>query len=815
MSASRPVRRRQVNALQAIGLMMAFVLVAVTGGVLASGLLMPAVASTSALAQTTTELFDELPGDLATPPLSQKSTILAADGSVLAEFYDQNRIVVPLDDISDNMRNAVIDVEDRRFYEHGGVDLRGMTRAFLNNALSQDTEGASTLTQQYVKNMLIQSALRIDDPQQRAQAIADAKDASGAEGYARKLREAKLAISLEQRMTKDQILEGYLNIAQFGASVYGVEAAAQLYFSVSAKDLDYLQAATIAGVTKSPIAYDPQRNPEKSETRRNEVLHDMLREGDITQEEYDTGIATPIADTLKLGQTKLGCSGADKAVQGSGYFCDYVTKILATDPVFGETAAERRQKLYQGGLTIRTTLDRPKQDLAVAAVQGAVPQTDPSGVGVAMSVVEPGTGKILAMAQNRTYDTQQDPEPGHTAVNFNTDQAYGGSQGFQPGSTFKPFTLLEWLKEGRALREVVDGTPQTWKLGEFDASSCGVGFANTDWKLRNSEGGAGFMTVLDATRNSVNNAFADMASQVDLCGIFQGAQDLGVHTGSGNDLTVTPANVIGTDYIAPLTMASAFAAFSADGVFCTPIAIESITDADGNDVPVPDAGCHQAITPELARAVTYALSFVWTGTAKNVPRLSDNRPASGKTGTTSENEHTWFVGFTRQMATAVWVGHPDGTYSMHQQTINGKVYWNGPYGSSIAAPAWRAFMEPASQGMEVLGFTAPPSSMINGVQRTVPRVTGMSPSAASAAITSAGFHVKIADGQVYSDAPAGTIGAQSPGGGSRAVRGSVVTLSISKGPEPTPTPTPSDNNGNNNGNDKVNPPGRNNNDTTG
>jgi membrane peptidoglycan carboxypeptidase len=788
MSPSRAASARKVNAFQAVGLLVAFVLVATLGGVLAAGLVMPAVATTSAMTDTSVGLFDELPTALTLPQLSEKSTILAADGTLLATVYSENRIVVPLADISMQMRDAVIAVEDRRFYEHGGIDLLGMSRALLTNQLTGSNQGASTLTQQYVKNMLIQAASRIKDDAKRAQAISDAKDATGTEGYARKLREAKLAVTLEERLSKDDILAGYLNVAQFGASVYGVEAASQRYFSIPAKDLDYLQAATIAGITQSPVKYDPTRNPKDSQTRRNIVLGTMLREKYITQAQYNKGITTPIEDTLKVGQTRLGCITAESAIPGSGYFCDYVVKVLTKDPVFGQTEAERRNLLYTGGLTIHTTLDPAKEALAVAAVQKAVPNTDRSGVGVAMSVVEPGTGKILAMAQNRTYDPAPNPPAGSSALNYNTDKAYGGSNGFPPGSTFKPFTLLEWLKEGHALKEVVDGTPKTYQMSQFHGSC--TGFGGKPWKLRNSEGGAGLMTVLDATRNSVNNGFADMATQLDMCGIFKGAQELGVHTGSGGDLTITPANVIGTDDIAPLTMAAAFAAFSADGTFCSPIAISSIEDRNGKSLPVPDAGCRQAISPELARAVTYGLSFVWTGTARNVKVLPNGRPASGKTGTTSANEHTWFVGYTKQMSTAVWVGHPQGMIPMQNEKINGVTRRN-VYGSTIAAPAWRAFMAPASEGMPVERFAAPPSSMVNGVQVAVPNVIGLSVTAATTKLQGAGFHVKTDPTPVYSDvAPNGAVASTSPGSGSRVTRGTLVMLQISQGPKPAPPPPP-------------------------
>jgi len=795
-SVSTPRRGRKVNALQAIGLLLSFGAVAGIGGLLAAGLVLPAVATTSAVTDTTVKIFDELPDELTQVPLSEKSTILAADGTVLATFYDENRIVVPLSEISIDMIHAVIDIEDKRFFDHGGVDLRGMLRALVSNATDDSSnQGASTLTQQYVKNSLVQAATKITDPVEKAQAINAATASNDLEGWTRKLKEAKLAIALEQTMSKEEILQGYLNIASFGANVYGVEAAAKYFFSVSAKDLDYLQAATIAGVTKSPRDYDPERNPENAQERRDIVLGTMLAEGDISQEQYDTGVAMPIADTLKIGQTRLGCMSAGGVVAGSGYFCDYVFQTIKQDPAFGETTQERRNLLYQGGLTIHTTLDPRMQELADAAVKAAIPVDDPTGVADAMSVVEPGSGKILAMAQNRIFNPAVGT--GQTSVNFNTDKAYGGAEGFPPGSTFKPFTLLEWLKEGHALQEVVDGRAKTYKASQFNASCTNLN-GGGDWKLRNSEGTGTFMSVLDATKNSVNNAFADMATQLDLCAIFQGAQELGVHTGKGEDLQVVPSNIIGTDYVAPLTMAAAFATFSADGTFCEPIAITAVENTDGESIDVPSADCQEKISAQLARAMTYGLSQVWSGTASSIPVLPDGRPASGKTGTTSENEHTWFVGFTRQLSTAVWVGHSDGTRTMNQETINGTKYWNGPYGSSIAAPAWRAFMAPASEGMPVEGFAAPDSAQVEGVRMTVPSVVGSGQGSATAALQAAGFNVRVGE-PAYSSAPAGTVAWTTPAGGTRAVRGSVVTIVMSLGVDPAtikpPEPDPPAGNG--------------------
>src|SRR5919112_749992 len=421
MPYSARSRGRQVNLFQALALLLAFLLVAGVGGVLAAGLLMPAVAGASALTGATTEVFDDLPTELREDPLSEKSTLLAADGTtVLATFYAQNRIVVPLDAISPDMQNAVIATEDRRFFTHGGIDPTGMLRAAAKNVFTDDVQGASTLTQQYVKNVLIESAIRMESPEEREKAIAAAREADGAAGISRKLREAKLAIALEQRYTKPQILEKYLNIAQFGASVYGVEAAAQFYFGTSASQLDYLRAATLAGVTQSPTRWDPVLNPVNSEGRRNVVLGLMRDQGYIDQAQYDAGVATPLASYLSVTQPGLGCMTAN-AVSTAGFFCDYVTKVITNNPAFGETREARSQLLYRGGLTITTTLDVARQAQADVEVKAGVPVDDPSGVASAISVVEPGTGKILAMAQNRIYNNTSTAGPRETAVNYNTD----------------------------------------------------------------------------------------------------------------------------------------------------------------------------------------------------------------------------------------------------------------------------------------------------------------------------------------------------------------------------------------------------------
>lgn len=784
VSSVRSGPGRRITAAQVLGLLLAFVLMSGLGGVLAAGLVMPAAGATSTVTNTAVRLFDDLPDELQQVSLSQKSVILAADGTLLAEFYSQNRIVVPLDQVSQPMRDAVVAIEDHRFYEHGAIDPRGMMRALVQNVTTDSNQGGSTLTQQYVKNVLLQAALQEATDEERVAAIEAATANEGTEGYARKLAEAKMAIALEQRWSKDQILEAYMNIAQFGLSVYGVEAAAQYYFSIPASQLNYLQAATIAGITREPGGYDPTRNPERSQERRNVVLARMHELGLITTEEYTTGKATPIADTLAIGQPKFTCMAAN-AVGGAGYFCDYVTKTISNDPIFGETRAERGQLLNEGGLTITTTLQVGMQVAANEEVQAGVPVLDPSGVGSALVAVEPGTGKILAMAQNRVYNNTTTVGPGETSVNYNTDFAYGASTGFPPGSTFKPFTLLQWFKAGHGLNEMVNGSPQTWDLRKFTA--CGAPYASSDsWPLRNSEGGSGVMTVQDATRRSVNNGYADMASQLDLCDIMNGAAEIGVHlpggqSGEGN-YPPKPANVIGSDSIAPLTMANAFATFASGGIYCDPIAITSIVNRSGDQMPIPSANCRQALDPGLAAAMNHALSQVWTGTGRPIGAIP-GRVAAGKTGTTSENEHTWFVGYTPQISTAVWVGFPDETKPMQGIPINGVTRRN-VYGSTIAGPTWKRFMVRALAPYPAVGFAEPPRQYLTGIQVPVPRVSGLTIEEAVRTLEEAGFN-PVVGGPLYSSSVgAGLTAGTEPNTGVEVTRGSTITVFPSAGPEP-------------------------------
>jgi membrane peptidoglycan carboxypeptidase len=506
-----------------------------------------------------------------------------------------------------------------------------------------------------------------------------------------------------------------------------------------------------------------------------------------------------------------GCMVADKNVTGAGFFCDYVVKVILNDPAFGPTTTARQQLLYKGGLTITTTLVPAEQAQAVKSIQDNLPTTDPSGIGAAMSVVEPGTGKITAMAQNREYYPVANPGPTQTSVNWNTSHDYGASNGFPAGSTFKIFTLIEWLKTGHSLNQTFDGTLHPFNQHDFTA--CGKPYpVNAVWKPTNSEGNGGVMNAIEATKNSVNSAYLAMAEQLDLCNIMQNAADLGVvqpaGKAMGQNIPAVPSNVIGSSEVTPLAMAAAVAALADNGTYCAPIAITRVVDTDGKDLPVPSAGCQQKLEPRIAAAVNYTLKNVWQGTAKGLGQ--PKYPAAGKTGTTSEAEDIWFVGYTPLRAAAAWVGHPDSFKSMNGMTINGHQYnrrTGGPFGANIPGPIWREFMDQfmSTQGA-VPDFSPPGNNEVYGVMTPVPDVVGLSQGDATAALQAAGFTVKISGTQATDPSPAGTVVRQSATG--TAPRNSVITLTLSngQGQQPTPTDQPTNNGpGNNNTNT---PPGQ-------
>ena len=540
--ARNPRPRTRVTLVQFATALLMFAVLSVLGGVLLAGLVLPVASVATDAASKSSDLFQDLPASLKATELPQQSNIYDSTGThLLATFFLQNRTIVPLEQISPWMQKATVAVEDKRFWQHNGVDGQGIFRAMYVNFTSENSPGGSTLTQQLIKNILLQKALKEDDPDKQQAAIKAATEVS----LTRKIREWRLALGYEEAADtrlgttctddpkvdcgKEQVLEQYLNIAQFGSNTYGVEAAAEVYFGKHAAELNAMQAATIAGITQNPARWDPLKHPLASQQRRNVVLERMYEQHMITEAEFKIGRATPIASTLDPHQPKYSCAAAAEAP----FFCDYVTKIISKDPIFNTgtvdgVALNGDDLLQQGGLTIITTLDYDKQVIANEELAKSMSSTDKSGWAMALVALEPQNGQILAMAQNRTYDPSG-KEPGSTTINYAVDRAWGGSRGFSPGSTFKPIVLAAWLKSGRSLNQVINASQRSYDPKSWNAS-CLPGQATYDkWKPGNSEGeGAGQMTVLHATANSVNTGFVAMANEIDLCDIREHRRGHGI-----------------------------------------------------------------------------------------------------------------------------------------------------------------------------------------------------------------------------------------------------------------------------------------------
>ncbi|SPT54294.1 Penicillin-binding protein 1A/1B [Actinomyces bovis] len=692
MSPSASARGKSLGSAQVISMLLVFSLLAVAGGVLSAGFAVPFVGAASAITKASQDMFNELPSDFNVLEPSQVSDIKAADGTQIATFYAENRIVVPLSEISPNLQNAVVAVEDRRFYQHKGVDPTGMVRALVKNASSSSTQGASTLTQQYVRNVLIEAGLQSGD--------SSAITAARASTFTRKLKEVKYALTLEKQLSKQKILEGYLNLAAFSPSTYGVEASARHYFSHSAKEMSVAEAALLAGLTNAPSAYDPVSNPEAATSRMSWVLDKMLHEQFIDQAQYDEAKATPIEQLLKVQDTVGGCGAAGSAA----YFCNYVVSEILNSEVYGKDKATRKQLLLRGGLTITTTLDMAKQQAAQASIEGHVPTGDPSNAKAALVSIQPGTGRIIAMAQNTAFGDPQQPGDTSTQISFSADAAHEGttSNGFQPGSVFKTFVLAEWYRLGRSAHEVLNTTPRTFNSSEWKI--CGGPGVVEPWPVKNvlpSESGK--RSVYESAVQSINVGFAEMLTRMDICDVTKLAASVGIKKADGTELEPLPAIILGSMNTPPLTMANAYATFAARGVYCTPIAIDSITDKAGNSLQVPSANCAQAIEQRVADQVNATLTAVFSGSGTAAAGALPGRVAAGKTGTTDNSEHTWFVGYTPQLSTAAWTGHSDGTYSLSYQWIGGR-YYDIVYGNTISVPLWHDYMVNAMQNEPVQGF---------------------------------------------------------------------------------------------------------------
>ncbi|HEY1639155.1 MAG TPA: transglycosylase domain-containing protein [Streptosporangiaceae bacterium] len=665
--------------------------------------------------------------------LPQRSVIEARGGQVIGTFFTQDRTDIPPSKVAPVMRRSIVAIEDSRFWTNGPLDLRGTLRAIVHD--HQDpgqVQGASTLVQQYVKNVLEDDAAQrmtvgqdeMSSSASRAErAAAEAAYRSAKAAYARagapdigrKITELRYAIWVEQHRSKQQILGDYLNTVWFGGSsrgdnsVYGIEAAAEYYFSEHASQLSLRQSALLAGMVNNAQLYDPEKHPASAISRRNTVLARMAQLGDITPAQA----AAAGRSGLRL---HLRSPGGSCGASRYPFFCEYVRDEVAGDPALGVTPLRRLTVLDTGGLRIRTTLRVRAQRGAQRAMDAMV---SPGSRFVGMeAMVEPGTGDIEAIAQTRRYGYG----PHRTTIDYAADDAHGGlGSGVQAGSTFKLYTLLAALTDGYPATKSYP-TPYAMQLSGFsDCHGTSVGA----WPVHNAEPSDGKTnTLITATWKSVNTYYAQLERSVGLCAVAAMAARLGmVNPGDGSPLNqetrgldnMVPSYTLGSNGIDLVHQSAAYAAVAARGRYCSPVAVTSMTRPAGlagtgrrTRLPVPPAGCHRVISAGVADEATQILRGVLTqpsGTAYG--DAPPGRAAAGKTGTTDNEAMALFAGYTPQLSAVVWYGDPGSPFGDP----------TGQFGE-YTAPFWEQSMTDALQGQPVIDFAGvtarPPAARASG-----------------------------------------------------------------------------------------------------
>lgn len=706
-------------------------------------------------------------------PLPQTSFVFDAKGRLITTLHaEQNRVVIGPGRIPDVLKDAVVAIEDQRFWRHAGVDVKAMFRAALANTREGEiVQGGSTITQQYVKNTITGSERTVD----------------------RKLKEASLALQLEGDMSKEEILAAYLNTVYFGRGAYGIQAAAREFFSTQARKLTLPQAALLAGLIASPASYDPVNHPKAAVARRDHVLARMHDLGTLATEHY-----------LAVRGKKLGLKLAPQNRRyPAAHFVEYVKRQILTDPRFGRTYTQRYNFLFGGGLRIHTTIDLDLQHAAERAVEGILSQPgDPYG---ALTAVDPRTGEIRAMVGGRDFFAHRRKDR-FAQVNLAT----GGSTGRQAGSSFKPFALVSALENGISPQQTYQGgTSMT-----FDDPVCRN--SPTDpWVVQNYEGSAyGTLSLEEATVRSVNVVYAQLIRDVGPREVVDVAKRMGIRS----PLRPYCSSVLGANEVNPLEMASAYGTLANHGTHVPPVAVSRIEDPSGRVLFKARPDKNQVIDPNVAWTATRILEQVvtrGTGVAADLAR-----PTAGKTGTAQEWRDAWFAGYVPQLSAAVWVGFPQGQVSMVPPRTRLRIT-----GGSFPAQIWHAFMVKATQGMPRRGFGTPQGGFVDvaidvtqgcvataltppehvkvvkfvaGTEPTkkcvvqtpvtaeVPSVIGMSVGVATELLTGEGFAVTERTEYDPSYVP-GTVLAQTPEAGTEANTGTEVVITITSDDAPLVT----------------------------
>jgi membrane peptidoglycan carboxypeptidase len=754
----------------------------VVGGVLLAGMVFPLAAGAGMASNTAADSVASVSADLADEQLPSATTVTDSAGTPIAYLYQQNRTPVTPEAISPAMKAAVVAIEDRRFYDHQGVDWQGTIRAMVANSASGDVvQGASTLTQQYVKNYQLYVLAKTESDRLKATE----------QTTARKLREVRIALQLERKMTKEQILAGYLNIVFLGNNAYGVAAAAQTYFNTTPDKLTIAQAAMLAGMVRSTSAYDPVNHPQAALDRRNLVIRAMTEQRMITPAQAAEATGSPLGVVEPLASRPNGCLGAGDA----GYFCKYVVEYLTEA---GFTA----DQLNRGGYTIRTTLDPNALRQVKGAVDAQVPPKQPH-VANAMALIAPGTAKhrILAMAANRTFGLHADQE----------ETSYGLP--YQPvnlgaGSIYKIFTAATALEKGLGINYTMEVPPSGY------ASPIYRDGAGRPIPVRNDGSYAGSMPMWEALALSPNTAFVKLEEFTGVPPVVDMAVKMGLRSlattpfvdpATGKRTTRSIAEVTKAQHLASFTLgvtptsilelANVGATLDSGGMWCPPSPIDSVTDANGKPVPVTELPCERALPEGLANTLLTGLSHdAVIGTASaSAKSLGWTRPIAAKTGTTEWYQSAGFVGIVPQAAGAVITF--DNSRSPKPLCDPGG---NSPpvacsggniYGGKAPARTWFTAMNGYLAGQPVLPL--PPTDdryMEGGAASRVPEVIGRNADDARKILTKSGWKINVTD--VDNRAAEGTVVGQAPRG--TALPGEVVTLQVSTGDVPPPPPPPGD-----------------------
>ena len=578
-----------------------------------------------------------------------------ADNAMAKLAGEEDRVSVPLGEMPQVFVDAVLAAEDRQFFNHSGIDPLGIARALYRDLRNEGVrQGGSTITQQYAKNAYLSSERTI----------------------LRKLKEAVLAVELERELSKEEILDRYLNIVYFGRGAYGAEAAARAYYGKSIRDVGLAEAAYLAGLIRAPESADATNAPDRATFRRDSVLAGMVRTGVITPDERDAAAAVPITDMVRERSPRDGMTVTRGAEFGSTYYVEYVRRLL-----YERYGAER---VNGGGLRVYTTLDLGLQQAAHESVTGLLDQPDDPSAAL-VSIDE--AGRVLAMVGGRDFDASE--------VNLALGRAAGGT-GRQPGSSFKPFVLATALERGISLNSRFDN--------EYEKVYPGAN-AGEDWEVSNYErGNEGVMDLVDATEISSNTVYADLMLEVGPQPVAELARRLGVRS----ELPVVNSLVLGAGEVSVLDMASAYSTFAREGEAIEPIIITKVerVHPDGRVEVLETAStrAEQVISENTAAQVTHALRRVVTGGTGRSAAFGP--PIAGKTGTTQDYRDAWFVGYTPRLTTAVWMGYPDPDADGRPRLMKG-VRGRDVTGGSFPAQIWRSFMQAALDGQDHGDFPRP------------------------------------------------------------------------------------------------------------